>query len=132
VQVDDLVMIPMRDGVRIGAGILWPDESRGPRPVILQRALNRRRAIDASVIREMVEAGYVFVNSDIRGRFDSEGVWDPRDSAQEGRDGYDTIEWIAAQPWCDGNVGTFGASHRAGYQVAAALEHPPHLKAMAL
>lgn len=131
-QTDDLVMIPMRDGIRIGASILWPDESREPRPVILQRALNRRRAIDASVIREMVEAGYVFVNSDIRGRFDSEGVWDPRDASQEGRDGYDTIEWIAAQPWCDGNVGTFGASHRAAYQVAAAMEHPPHLRAMAL
>ncbi len=132
-QIEDLVMIPMRDGVNVAASIFWPDESREPRPVILQRSLNRRRhGLNASISGDLVNAGYVMITSDIRGRFESGGTWDPGDAAQEGRDGYDSIEWIAAQPWCDGNVATFGASHQAAYQVAAGLEQPPHLKAMAL
>src|SRR5690606_13751132 len=71
------------------------------------------------------------VSSDVRGRFESEGTFDPTYGEQDGRDGYDTIEWMASQPWCDGRIGTFGLSHMAYYQTSTARERPPHLKAMA-
>jgi putative CocE/NonD family hydrolase len=65
---------------------------------------------------------------DVRGRGDSDGSFTPY--FQEGRDGYDSIEWCAAQTWSDGNVGTYGGSYLGRIQWLAALEQPPHLKAM--
>jgi uncharacterized protein len=69
------------------------------------------------------------VLQDVRGRYASEGRFDPY--AQEGRDGYDTIEWAAAQPWSNGVVGTYGLSYPGAVQWLAAMESPPHLAAMA-
>ena len=66
---------------------------------------------------------------DVRGRYASDGHFDPY--RQEGADGYDTIEWAAAQPWSDGRVGTYGLSYPGAVQWLAALEAPPHLVAMA-
>jgi hypothetical protein len=66
---------------------------------------------------------------DVRGRYASDGEFVAYQN--EGRDGYDTIEWVAKQPWCDGNVGTFGLSYPGAVQWLAAVENPPHLKAMA-
>jgi putative CocE/NonD family hydrolase len=74
------------------------------------------------------QSGYVVVRQDVRGRFGSAGVFDPY--RQEGKDGYDTIEWAAHQPWSNGAVGTFGLSYPAAVQWLAAIEHPPSLKAM--
>lgn len=129
-----LVMIPTRDGTRIAAS-LWLPPDPGEYPVILMRSLNRRVYSSPerlSIVGELLRAGYGFLATEVRGRFESDGEFDPADPKDlNGRDGYDIIEWIADQPWCDGAVGTFGASHQAGYQVAAALLHPPHLKAMA-
>ena len=68
------------------------------------------------------------VVQDVRGRYGSEGEFEPY--RNEGRDGYDTIEWAAAQPWSDGSVGTFGLSYPGAVQWLAAVESPPHLKAM--
>ena len=68
------------------------------------------------------------VVQDVRGRYGSAGDFDPY--RNEGRDGFDTIEWAAAQPWSDGSVGTFGLSYPGAVQWLAALESPPHLKAM--
>ncbi|MBN1400005.1 MAG: CocE/NonD family hydrolase, partial [Anaerolineae bacterium] len=65
---------------------------------------------------------------DVRGRFQSEGEWYP--FAKEAPDGYDSVEWAAAQPWCDGKVGTIGGSYCGSDQSALATLNPPHLKAM--
>ena len=72
--------------------------------------------------------GYLGVVQDVRGRFDSEGEFVL--IANEGPDGYDAVEWTAALPYCDGNVGTMGTSYMGWTQSAAAVERPPHLRAM--
>jgi putative CocE/NonD family hydrolase len=68
------------------------------------------------------------VVQDVRGRYASEGEFRPYQ--QEGQDGFDTIEWAAAQAWSSGAVGTFGLSYPGAVQWMAAVENPPHLKAM--
>jgi putative CocE/NonD family hydrolase len=70
--------------------------------------------------------GYVYIVQDCRGRHDSEGKWDP--FMPERRDGKDTIDWIANQPWSDGKVGMIGASYGGLVQWAAAVERPAALK----
>ena len=82
------------------------------------------RAIDH---RARAERGYAVVVQDVRADT-VEGEFEPY--RNEGRDGYDTIEWAAAQDWSDGSVGTFGLSYPGAVQWLAALESPPHLKAM--
>jgi len=69
--------------------------------------------------------GYAVIMNDVRGRGESEGEWYP--FAKEAPDGYDTVEWIAKQPWCSGKVGTMGASYAGSDQSALATLNPPHL-----
>lgn len=130
----DLMLIPTRDGTKIAAS-MWLPPQPGKYPIILMRSLNRRvysNPARQSIMAELLHSGYGFVATDVRGRFESDGNFDPADSAgHNGLDGYDIIEWIAKQKWSNGAIGTFGASHQAGYQVAAALHNPPHLKAIA-
>jgi putative CocE/NonD family hydrolase len=76
-----------------------------------------------------VANGYAFIIQDVRGRWASEGEYVPI-SRQEGPDGYDCIEWVAAQPWCDRNVGMVGVSYESLAQWMAAEEQPPHLRAI--
>jgi uncharacterized protein len=73
--------------------------------------------------------GYAIIIQDTRGRFASEGEFMPM--SPEGPDGYDTIETIAAESWCDGNIGMAGGSYLGRVQWEAAMEDPPHLKAIA-
>ena len=73
--------------------------------------------------------GYVVAISDCRGRFDSEGDWDPF-GAKHKTDGYDLVEWLARQPWCDGNVGMMGQSYMGWTQWWTATQAPPSLKAI--
>ena len=81
-----------------------------------------------TTFRHAVERGYAVVVQDVRGRYASDGEFRPYEN--EGRDGYDTIEWAARQPWSNGAVGTFGLSYPGAVQWLAAVENPPHLKAM--
>ena len=74
--------------------------------------------------------GYVHVIADCRGVNRSEGDYRGWMSKQEAEDGYDLVEWIAAQPWCDGNVGMVGVSYFGTIQLHVAAEQPPHLKAI--
>src|SRR5439155_6512334 len=74
------------------------------------------------------ERGYAVVVQDVRGRYASEGVFQPL--SQEGRDGYDTLDWIARQPWSDGKVGMIGGSYLGIVQWKVALLNNPHLKAI--
>ena len=78
--------------------------------------------------RRLADHGYVVAIQDCRGRFDSDGTYEP--FRTEGPDGFDTIEWLAAQPWCDGRVGMAGRSYAGWTQWTAALERAPHLRAI--
>jgi hypothetical protein len=123
--------IPMRDGVTLSADLILPQAARqgGRFPCILVRTpYVKASAARYELGRWFAERGYVVVNQDVRGRGDSDGIFEPY--FNEGRDGYDTIEWCAAQPWCDGSVGTYGGSYLGRVQWLAALEQPPHLKTM--
>jgi putative CocE/NonD family hydrolase len=129
-QVDRNVAVPMRDGVVLRADVYRPAR-QGRFPVLVFRTpYGKHYAADGDgVHRKAVERGYAVVLQDVRGRYASDGHFDPY--RQEGRDGYDTIEWAAKQPWSDGRVGTYGLSYPGAVQWLAALEQPPHLLAMA-
>lgn len=123
------VPIPMRDGVVLRADILLP-RHRGRFPTLVYRTpYGKEEALKTySTFRHAAERGYAVVVEDVRGRYASAGEFAAYQN--EGRDGYDTIEWAARQPWSDGNIGTFGLSYPGAVQWLAAVESPPHLKAM--
>ena len=123
------VAVPMRDSVVLRADVLRP-RREGRFPVLVYRTpYGKHDAItDYPTFRRAVERGYAVVVQDVRGRYASDGTFEPY--RLEGRDGYDTIEWAAAQSWSDGRVGTFGLSYPGAVQWLAAVEGPPHLKAM--
>ncbi|MGO7983996.1 CocE/NonD family hydrolase, partial [Rhizobium johnstonii] len=77
------------------------------------------------------EAGFAAIVQDMRGRFDSEGEWQPLNWATEAEDTYDTVEWIAAQDWCTGAIGMSGVSYCGTVQLEASQLEPPHLRAIA-
>ncbi|MCZ6680580.1 MAG: CocE/NonD family hydrolase [Candidatus Poribacteria bacterium] len=129
------VMVPMRDGVRLATDIYRPARDGellpGPFPTILARTSydkTAQRYVEA-IADFFTPNGYVVVLQDLRGRHRSEGTGQYFHTANphEGRDGYDTVEWIAGQPWSDGRVGTAGSSHVAIVQTHMALYRPPHL-----
>lgn len=130
-------MIPMRDGVRLATDIHFPVDENGdpitdPSPILLVRTSYDKSKEEWDTVRDYYpQNGYVFVNQDLRSRFRSEGDGRYYHTCNpwEGEDGYDTIEWIAKQPWCNGKIGTLGSSHRGIVQTVAALHRPPHLAA---
>ena len=127
-RVEHDVAVPMRDGVKLATDILRP-EGKGPCPTLVYRTpYNRKRSEENEVVRAALARGYAVVLQDVRGRYGSEGDFVPY--LREGKDGFDTIEWAAAQPWSTGDVGTFGLSYPGAVQWLAAVESPPHLKAM--
>jgi uncharacterized protein len=119
----------MRDGVILRADILLPNPT-GRFPALVYRTpYGRRNALEEyKIFSKAVDRGYAVVSQDVRGLHGSDGEFNAY--RNEGPDGYDTIEWAAKQPWCDGNVGTFGLSYPGAVQWLAAVENPPHLKAM--
>jgi uncharacterized protein len=130
IRVERNVPVPMRDGAILRADIYRP-EAAAAVPALLMRT-PYSKAPSASVVEgdplRLAEAGYAVVEQDTRGRFASAGTFYPlRD---EGIDGYDTVEWVAAQPWCSGRVGMFGSSYLGATQWRAAAEAPPHLTAI--
>jgi len=129
VVVERNVDVPMRDGVRLRADVLRP-AGQGPLPTLVYRTPydKEQEQREYSTFQHALERGYALVVEDVRGRYASDG--DFRPYQQEGRDGYDTIEWAAAQPWSNGAVGTFGLSYPGAAQWLAAVEGPPHLLAM--
>jgi len=125
------VMVPMRDGVRLATDIYRLDDG-AKHPVLVNGHPydnDHFLAVHELLFSPLVGAqrGYAVVVQEARGRAGSEGTWKPY--GHEGRDAYDTVEWAAAQPWSDGNVGLYGAC-ALGYGVLqGAAEAPPHLKA---
>jgi putative CocE/NonD family hydrolase len=125
------VPVPVRDGVLLAADLYLPAQggqpAPGPFPVVMERT-PYDKANKYGEGRYFARRGYVAVMQDVRGRFASEGEWYP--FAKEAPDGYDSVEWAAAQPWCSGRVGTMGGSYCGSDQSALATLSPPHLAAM--
>jgi len=121
----------MRDGAVLRADVYRP-RGDGPWPVLLARTPYGKKDPDVLARLDPAHAtdrGYLVVVQDCRGRFGSEGLWEPL--AHEGADGYDTVEWAAGLPGADGRVGMYGASYLGHAQWAAIGARPPSLFAAA-
>jgi len=149
IKARETVLVPMRDGVRLAVDVYRP-EARGKFPALLalcvygkdlqvlpvkqpqgrETSLVWDGTMESGSTKYFVSRGYVHVIADVRGCGDSEGEYVGMCPRTEGQDGYDLIEWIARQPWCDGNVGMVGISYLAAVQLYTAIEQPPHLKAI--
>ena len=125
VQIDHSVRIATRDGIRLGGVTYRPAATKSRLPTILAMT---PYMVDSWHERAMYFArhGYNVVVVDQRGRGNSEGSFVPWED--DGRDGYDTVEWIARQPWSDGQVGMIGGSYSGANQWATLREGPPALK----
>ena len=136
VIIDYDVEMKTRDGVTLRSNIYRP-ASEGRFPAILLRTPYDKSSarFDKNLITSIrpwdaASRGFVFMAQDIRGRFASEGKTEPPSTGGEGRDGYDAVEWLASQPWCNGRVGMIGGSFASITQWMAALEYPPSLRAI--
>lgn len=130
--IDQKVMMPMRDGVRLATDIYRPKTDE-PVPIIFSRTPynfnswgdGKQRTRTAQRAYEAVKRGYAYVVQNERGRYYSEGEWDILGVPLT--DGYDAFSWMKAQPWSNGRIGTYGCSSTAEWQMAvAALDHPAH------
>lgn len=130
--VEQKVMMPMRDGIRLATDIYRPKTTEKV-PIIFSRTpYNFNTWVDgvkqtrtAEQAYEAVKRGYAFVVQNERGRFFSEGEWDILGMPLT--DGYDAFSWMASQPWSNGKIGTIGCSSTAEWQMAvSALAHPSH------
>ena len=122
-RVEKDIMVPMRDGIELATDA-WIPDGPGQAPALLVRLPYGKDMIGlysygmAPNVFGLVEAGYAVVYQDCRGTFRSGGEFSPM--VNEASDGADAVAWLAAQPWCDGNIGTFGASYLGFVQWATA------------
>jgi putative CocE/NonD family hydrolase len=125
-------MITMRDGVKLAADVYRPAKdgqaAEERLPTLLTRTPYNKGNGDSTEAKYYAARGYNVVTNDVRGRFASEGTW--RLIADDPKDGFDVVEWIAAQPWSNGKIGTYGTSYPGGTQHALAEMNPPHLTTM--
>ena len=122
--------VPMRDGVQLSADVYLPRFEQGPFPTIVTRTpYESGRDVFIELGVWWAERGYAFAVEDCRGRFESEGVFHAY--FPEIEDGYDTLEWVAAQIWCNGKIATWGRSYGALTQWLMAPLQSPHLTCMA-
>jgi hypothetical protein len=130
------VRILARDGVELSANLWLPaDASPDARvPAILEMIPYRkddwRSNTDESRGRYLAARGYVLCRLDVRGTGRSDGIALDEYTADETRDGHDAVEWLAAQPWCNGNVGMWGISYGGFTSIQVAALRPPHLRAI--
>ena len=155
-EIDKDVFVPMRDGVHLAADVYRPAVPARHAAVLVVTPYQKDARFETRLgsdgrpvlssplpalpvgfnpmlmgVESLVDAGFVVVVADARGTGFSEGVYDYYNFEEGPFDGYDTVEWIARQAWCDGNVGMMGASAAAISCWTTALTKPPHLKAMA-
>lgn len=133
------VEVPMRDGVMLRGNIFRP-EAPGRFPGLLIRTPYGKQGCDhlnvcamhPVNVRDVVRAGYTIMIQDTRGRYTSDGDYIVNfiQDTGDAEDGYDTVEWLARQPYCDGEIGTLGVSYNSWMQWELARLRPPHLKAM--
>ncbi len=121
------VPVPMRDGIRLYADIYRPDDGRRHPVLLLRTPYNKEDAQTMNYAHPSWYArhGYVVIVQDTRGRWASEGDFHPY--ADDGQDGYDTIEWAASLPYTVPKVGMYGFSYAGAVQWLAAANRPPHL-----
>jgi putative CocE/NonD family hydrolase len=140
--IEENIMVPMRDGVKLATDVyhpakegLWPvlltrvpynKDLRFPVPQLQEKRIFLELNLDSE---RVVQAGYVIVAQDTRGRYASEGDFTP--FLQEAEDGADTIAWVARQSWSTGKVGMFGVSYQGLTQWQAARQQPEALQALA-
>lgn len=137
IRHDINVAVPVRDGISLMADVHRPDAdgrfpalvAASPYPRQIQNLGAPMGFIEAGDTEFWVSRGYVHVIANVRGTGGSGGEFGFFDG-NERRDMHDLVEWAAAQPWCDGNVGMIGISYFAMTQLEAAVERPPHLKAI--
>ena len=126
--------IPMPDGTRLAARIWLPEDAAAPVPAILDflpyRQGDLMAARDAAIYPYLAARGYACARVDLRGTGNSEGIIGDEYTPQELRDGCDVIAWLAAQPWCDGNVGMTGISWGGFNSLQVAALRPPALRAV--
>jgi hypothetical protein len=122
-------MITMRDGIHLATDLHFPDGLAGPLPIVLLRTpYNKTDSWEREIVRILASHGFVVAIQDRRGRYASEGGGTSIDA----EDGYDTVSWLAAQPWSNGKIGTYGCSDLGQRQIElAALRHPNHACAIA-
>ncbi len=136
VNLDENVYVPMRDGIQVAVDIYRPEKA-GRYPVILSMAPYMKEmqqhppklshCIEAGATEFFVPKGYIHVIAQVRGSGFSQGRYNFFDSKEQ-RDGYDLVEWLSQQSWCDGNVAMLGNSYFAMIQYLVAVQKPPHLK----
>jgi len=135
--------LAMRDGVKLAIDIIRPAKAgkvhEEPLPVIWQHTRYRRSVVvdgkvrhlgDSGLNQPLLKHGYIMASADVRGAGASFGSWNGIFTKEETEDAYEINEWLASQPWCDGNVGMLGGSYLGITQLMAASTKPPHLKAL--
>jgi putative CocE/NonD family hydrolase len=127
------VRIPVGGGVALSANI-WRPRTDAPVPAILEMIPygkdNWRRNADTARGEWFAARGYALCRVDVRGTGSSDGVALDEYTAEETQDGHDAVEWLAAQDWCDGNVGMWGISYGGFTAIQVAMLRPPHLRAI--
>jgi predicted acyl esterase len=132
VRLEKNVPVIMRDGIKILVDIYRPSRGKGPWPVILAYSpFQKERFFESAKPAFYCPNGYVCVQAAERGSGLNQGQFSFQGKTAA-QDGYDLIEWLAAQPWCNGNVGMMGASGYGVMQWLTAPLNPPHLKALAV
>src|SRR5712691_252073 len=131
VEIERGVPVAMRDGTVLRADVYRP-AATGRFPVLVERVAYELGARVGAYGPYYAQRGYVVVGQNVRGAYASEGVLDPfrADGWGTRQDGYDTVEWAAAQPWSDGNVGMLDGSYSGFTQYRVAPTRPPHLRAL--
>jgi uncharacterized protein len=119
--------ISMRDGVELSVDIWLPTTQEKFPAILIRTPYVKAKGRLVPFARQLSEQGYAVLLQDVRGRGDSDGIFL---AGGEGNDGYDSIEWIAEQPWSKGDVCTMGGSYLGAVQWAAALKIPPHLRCL--
>ena len=129
-KVEKNVMIEMKDGIKLATDLYIPQiENETSFPALINRTPYNKDNMEASKeVKAFVEAGYVVVIQDVRGRYHSEGNFVPYEYEIE--DGLELFKWVIQQSWCNGHFGTFGSSYNGGTQYLPATKNPEGLVTM--
>jgi len=120
--------VPMRDGVLLSADLYRPPAGERFPALLCRTIYDNQRPRDVDWACAFAQHGYAVIIQDCRGRYDSDGVWDPY--VCEAADGYDTQQWMGAQPWCNGTIGTYGVSYVGFTQILPAPFRSPYVKGL--